>query len=149
MAGTQAVLTTGIFVLAIQLGTGGINAVDALMMTIAGAGVAGWLLVDEPIVATLFVVGADVIAAAMMTPKTYRDPYSETLSTFAFASVGGALAAGAVGVLDTSLLVYPVYYCVVNGAIAVLIDRRRRTLRSDTAGMGLAAAFPARAVAAP
>ena len=50
----------------------------------------------------------------MMVPKTYRDPESETLVTFAFASLGGALAAGAVGTVDASLLLYPVYYCLVN-----------------------------------
>jgi hypothetical protein len=128
MAGTQVVLTTGIFVLAIRLGTGGVSIIDALMITVAGAGVAGWLVADEPIVATLCVVGADLLAAAMMVPKTHRDPHSETLSTFALASLGGALAAGAVGVIDVSLLVYPAYYCVVNGAIALLIHQRRRVL---------------------
>ena len=61
----------------------------------------------------------------MMVPKTYRDPESETLVTFAFASLGGALAAGAVGAVDVSLLLYPVYYCVINGAIALLIWERR------------------------
>ena len=45
--------------------------------------------------------------------------------TFALASVGGALAAGAVGTLDVSLLLYPIYYCLVNGAIALLILQRR------------------------
>jgi len=129
MAATQVVLTTGIFVLAIRLGTGGVSIIDALMITVAGAGVAGWLVADEPILATLCVVGADLIAAAMMVPKTHRDPHSETLSTFALASLGGALAAGAVGVLDVSLLLYPTYYCLVNGAIALFIAHRRRTLR--------------------
>jgi hypothetical protein len=62
----------------------------------------------------------------MMTPKAYRDPHSETLAMFALASVGGALAAGAVGSLDVSLLLYPAYYCVVNAAIALLILRWRR-----------------------
>jgi hypothetical protein len=127
MAGTQVVVTTAIFVLAIRLGTGGISAIDALMIGVAAAGVAGWLVVHEPMVATLCVVGADLIAAAMMVPKTYRDPHSETLSTFALASLGGALAVGAVGVVEVSLLVYPVYYCLVNGAMALLIHRRRRT----------------------
>jgi hypothetical protein len=127
MAGTQVVVTTAIFVLAIRLGTGGVSAIDALMIGVAAAGVAGWLVVHEPMVATLCVVGADLIAAAMMVPKTYRDPHSETLSTFALASLGGALAVGAVGVVEVSLLVYPVYYCLVNGAMAVLIHRRRRT----------------------
>jgi hypothetical protein len=125
MAGTQVVVTTAIFVLAIRLGTGGVSAIDALMIGVAAAGVAGWLVVHEPMVATLCVVGADLIAAAMMVPKTYRDPHSETLSTFALASLGGALAVGAVGVVEVSLLVYPVYYCLVNGAMALLIHRRR------------------------
>jgi hypothetical protein len=139
MAGTQVVLTAGIFVLAIRLGTGGVSIVDTLMITAAGAGVAGWLLAGEPIVATLCVIGADLIAAAMMVPKTHRDPHSETLSTFVLASLGGALAAGAVGVLDVSLLLYPTYYCLVNGAIALLIGHRRRALTSDSATPPLAA----------
>jgi hypothetical protein len=64
----------------------------------------------------------------MMVPKTYRDPESETLVTFAFASLGGALAAGAVGAIDLSLLLYPVYFCLVNAAIALLIHHRRAVL---------------------
>ena len=47
------------------------------------------------------------------------------------ASLGGALAAGAVGHLDASLLVYPAYYCVVNGAIALLIVHRRAALAAS------------------
>ena len=128
MAGVQAVLTTGIFVLSIRRGEGGVSRVEQLMIAIAGAGVFGWIVADEPLVATACVVAADLLGAAMMVPKTYRDPESETLVTFAFASLGGALAAGAVGAIDLSLLLYPVYYCLVNGAIAVLIVHRRAVL---------------------
>ena len=66
------------------------------MVVVAGGGVTGWLLADEPAVATACVVAADLIGVALMLPKTYRDPESETLITFALASVGGALAATAV-----------------------------------------------------
>jgi hypothetical protein len=125
MAATHVVLNTAIFVLAIRLGTGGVNATDTLMITVAAAGLAGWLVADEPIVATLCVVAADLIAAAMMVPKTYRDPHSETLSTFACASLGGGLAAGSVAAIEPALLLYPIYYCLVNGALALLIGRRR------------------------
>ena len=103
------------------------------MIAIAGVGVAGWIVADEPMVATICVIAADLIGAAMMVPKTYRDPESETLITYAFASVGGALAAGAVGAIDISLLLYPVYYCVANGAIALLIWERRSALRLQLA----------------
>jgi hypothetical protein len=128
MAGAQAVLTALIVVLAIRLGTGGVSRADLVMLAVAGAGVAGWLLVDEPVVATACVVAADLVAAALMVPKTWRDPASETLSTFALASVGGALAAGAVGALEPALLLYPVYYCLVNAGLALLIAHRRAEL---------------------
>jgi hypothetical protein len=128
MAAVQAVLTTGIFMLSIRRGEGGVSPVELLMIGIASAGVVGWIVADEPLVATACVVAADLLGAAMMVPKTYRDPESETLVTFAFASLGGALAAGAVGSVDLSLLLYPAYYCVVNGAIALLIVHRRAVL---------------------
>jgi hypothetical protein len=133
MAGVQAVLTSLIFALSIRWGEGGLSRAEVVMIAIAFGGVIGWIAVDEPLVATICVVAADLVGAAMMVPKTYRDPESETLVTFAFASLGGALAAGAVGAVDVSLLLYPVYYCVINGALALLIWQRRSTLRVQLA----------------
>jgi hypothetical protein len=141
MAAAQAVLTTLIFLLALRMGDGGLSAADGLLIAIAGAGVAGWLVAEEPIVATACIIAADLIAAAMMVPKTYRDPHSETLVTFACASAGGALAAGAVGMADVSLLCYPVYYCLVNGAMALLIHHRRAVL-GGAPGLTLGARAP-------
>jgi len=128
MAAAQALLTGLIFVLAIRRGEGGISRGDRLMIAVASGGIVGWIVADEPIVATACVVAADLLGAALMVPKTYREPDSETLATFAFASLSGLLAAGAVGALDVSLLIYPVYFCMVNGAIAILIHHRRRVL---------------------
>jgi hypothetical protein len=125
MAGVQAVLTSAIFLLSIRHGEGGLSPTQAVMFMLAGGGVVGWMVADEPVIATVCVVAADLVGAAMMVPKTYRDPGSETLVTFALASLGGLLAAGAVGALDVSLLLYPIYYCLVNGAIVVLIHHRR------------------------
>jgi hypothetical protein len=136
MAATQAVLTAVIFVLSIRRGVGGVRTRELVMIAIASVGVAGWVIADEPIVATACVVAADLIGAALMVPKTFRDPESETLVTFAFASVSGALAAGAVGALDVSLLLYPVYYCLVNGTIALLITYRRAVLSRPATAAG-------------
>ena len=126
MAACQAVLTGVVFVLALRWGVGGVGWLERVMLVVAAAGVAGWIVAEEPIVATCCVIAADLIGAAMMVPKSYRDPESETLVTFALASVGGALAAGAVGAVDVSLLLYPLYYCLINGALALLIWERRR-----------------------
>ena len=142
MAGTQAVLTTFIFVLAIRRGEGGLSATDGILIAIAAGGMAAWVLVDEPLVATACVIAADLIAAAMMVPKVHRDPGSETLMTFALAGAGGALAAGAVGALDASLLCYPIYYCLVNWALALLIHVRRVAIGlSPAAGVRARSAY--------
>ena len=100
------------------------------MTCIAAGGIAGWLVAAEPVVATACVVAADLVAVAMMAPKTWRDPASETFSTYALASASGALAAGAVAALDPALLLYPVYFCLGNGALALLILHRRAVLCS-------------------
>jgi hypothetical protein len=131
MAAAQAVLTGAVFVLSIRRGEGGLSRADMLMIILAGGGVIGWIVAGEPVIATACVVAADLIGAAMMVPKTYRDPGSETLATFELASLSGALAAGAVGVPDPSLLLYPAYYCLANGALAVLIYYRRKLLASQ------------------
>jgi hypothetical protein len=86
--------------------------------------VAGWIVAVDPLIATCCVVAADLIAVAMMVPKSSCDPGSETLATFAVASLSGAFAAGAAG--TASLLVYPVYYCLVNAGVAVMLWSRRR-----------------------
>ena len=77
-----------------------LTSIELIRIAVAGAGVIGWILADQRIVATACVVAADLIGAAMMVPKTHRDPESETLVTFALAGLGGALAAGAVGATE-------------------------------------------------
>jgi hypothetical protein len=126
LTASQAVLTALVFVLAIRYGEGGVAARDLSLIVVAFAGVVGWMLVREPLVAVVCVIVADLVAAAMMTPKAYRDPHSETLAMYALACLGGALAAGAVGAFDVALLLYPIYYCLANGALALLISVRRR-----------------------
>jgi hypothetical protein len=126
MCAMQVVMNGLVLVLAIRFGTGGLTSGEALLLALAGAGGAGWLLAGDPVLATTCVVAVDLIAVALMVPKSWCDPGSETLSTFALASLGGALAAAAVAAPAPSLLLYPAYYCLVNGALALLIWHRRR-----------------------
>ena len=128
MVTTDGLLTLLILGFSIRRGVGGVSRGELAMMGIAGAGIAGWAIGDAPLIATAGVIAADLTAMALMAPKTWRDPRSETLATFVFASMAGALAAGAVGALDLSLLVYPVYFFLANGALALLIVSRRRVI---------------------
>jgi hypothetical protein len=143
MTGTQAIVTGAVFLQAIRYGEGGMSATDLSLIALAGGGLIGWVVASEPIVAVGCVIAADLIGVAMMTPKVHRDPHSETLSTYALASIGGALATGAVGMLDLSLIAYPAYYCLANAALAILIYRRRAALRKFPARqLGLVSSIP-------
>lgn len=121
----QALQNCAIFALSIRRGEGGVDLVDRLMLAVATVGVAGWFVFTDPTLATLAVIVADVMGAVMMLPKAWRDPSSETISTFVLSSVVGACALAAVGGFAFSLVIYPAYYIVANGIIAgVLIYRR-------------------------
>ena len=130
---SQAVGTSVVFALSLKLGSGGMSRLELALIALAGAGVLGWFAADEPVIATGGAILADFIGIIMMLPKAWRDPRSETMSTFALASVSGVLTAGSVGVLAPSLLMYPVYFAGINAVVALVIGYRRTTGPAETA----------------
>jgi hypothetical protein len=128
----QAVSCGVIFVLAIRRGVGGMGRVELVMLAIAGLGIVGWQVADNPTVATCSVVAADLIGVSLMLPKTYRNPGSETLATFVIGLVSTPLAMAAVGSFAASLLIYPLYIFVADSAVVIVILLRRRALAIAT-----------------
>ena len=139
MVGVQTLSMTLVLALSLPFGTGGVGIVDLSLIGVAALGILGWALSDEPVVATSFVVAADAAGVALMLPKTWRHPWSETLSTFVLASVAGLLSAVGVGAWDASLLLYPAYFAVANGGIAAVIAHRRRAASPSVEAAGRAA----------
>jgi len=125
---SQALATSLVFGLAVRLGRGGLSRADVALLALAGVGVAGWQAADAPVIATVCVIAADGVAVLMMVPKTWRDPHSETLSTYVLAAASGAMAVGSVGSLSAPLLAYPLYFVAVNAAVSGLIAHRRAVL---------------------
>src|SRR6478609_7432611 len=68
----QAAGTCLVLALAVRLGQGGLSGVDLGLLGLAALGLAGWMAVDEPVIATACVVVADLLAALMMVPKAWR-----------------------------------------------------------------------------
>ena len=126
MLGIQAVSITVILVLSITRGVGGLDPGNVGLLVVAALGLAGWLALSTPVFATGCVVVADLAGALLMLPKMWRDPDSETASSFLLAGIAGGLGAAAVGSLQLDLLLYPVYFGVVNAAIAAVIVLRRK-----------------------
>jgi hypothetical protein len=126
----QLVGAVVILLLAVRRGVGGASRLDLALLVVAAAGVAGWFLAGDPTIATVCVVAADCVAVVMMLPKTYADPYSETLSAFVLSASSGILAMVAVGSLDFGLLLYPAYFLVADSVVVALIVLRRQALVS-------------------
>jgi hypothetical protein len=124
----QALSCGLVFVLAIRRGVGGVSPVECALLAIAALGIAGWQLAGDPMVATCSVVIADIIGVALMLPKTYRQPGSETLSTYAIGVVSTVFALAAVDSLAASLVIYPIYILVADFAVVAVIFLRRRAL---------------------
>jgi len=121
MAVSQLLGTSLILLLSIRRGVGGRSRLDILLLAIAACGVVGWYVAGDPTIATLCVVLSDLVAVVMMMPKTYADPYSETLSAYVMSALSGACALVAVGSLDFGLIVYPAYIVCADLAVAAIV----------------------------
>lgn len=134
--GVQAGSTVLILLLALRHGVGGVSRPELALLALAAAGVAGWVVTDEPVVAALCVVVADLAGVLLMVPKTWADPWSETAVTFGLAALAGALGVVAVGRADWGLVLYPAYFGLVNLAVTLLIVGRRRVLPAVAVATG-------------
>jgi hypothetical protein len=117
-----------VLVLAVRRGVGGVSPVEFALLAIAALGIVGWRLADDPTVATCSVVMADAIGGALMLPKTYRQPGSETLSTYTIGVVSTLCALAAVNSAALPLLIYPLYVLIADCVVVAVIVFRRRTL---------------------
>ncbi len=117
-----------IFVLALRRGVGGVSRLELVLLGIAALGIAGWQIADDPVIATCSVVAADIIGMALMLPKTYRSPGSETVATFAIGGVSTLFALAAIESLTLALVLYPAYILVADVILVTLILVRRRVL---------------------
>jgi len=112
------------FGLSFARGVGGATAADVVALGLAAAGIVAWVTCDDPVLAVLGAIAADVVAFAVMLPKAWRDPWSETWSSFLLAGIAGGCSALAVGGLDPNVL-YPGYFFLVNVGFALMVLVRR------------------------
>lgn len=131
--GVQAASTVLVLVLSLRHGVGGLSRPEVALLAVAAAGVAGWVATDEPVVAAVCVVVADLAGVLLMVPKTWADPWSETAVTFGLAAVAGGLGVVAVGRAEWGLVLYPAYFGLVNLGVTLLIVGRRRALPGTVA----------------
>ena len=117
-----------IFILSIKYGVGGTTKFDIWTLIGAGFGLILWYLTNEALIALCITIFIDFLAGLLTITKTYRDPYSETFLTYMLCSFGAFLSIFSVGEMNFSLLLFPIWICVINFSIGITIILRKRQL---------------------
>ena len=117
-----------IFLLSLKYGYGGLGKRDLRALIGAGIGLVLWYLTREASFALIFVIIVDSIRTLLTLLKAYKDPESETLSTWIISGTSGIFGMLAVGSLNLILLAYPFYIVLANYIIvgAILLGGRRK-----------------------
>jgi hypothetical protein len=112
--GLDAVGSVLVFLLSLRFGVGGWKLLDKLALGVAATGLAIAFVVQQPIIALLGVVLADISGATLTIIKTYKAPDTETTITWLCVGTASLLSALAVGKWQASTLIYPVYLTLGN-----------------------------------
>lgn len=115
----------GIFGAAIVCGERAITTSDWLCLAAAGAGIALWMVTDDPLTAVILVSAVDVIGALPTIRKAWNKPRQETAQTFAIGSFRFLLVIASLDHYSLVTVLFPATVVAVGAAVcAVLIIRR-------------------------
>ena len=121
-----------VFLLALKFGVGGLARRDIVALVGAGVGLLLWYMTNDASTALYIVIAIDAIGVVLTVMKAYKDPSSETFSTWFLAGLAGVFASFAVGKFDYVFLIYPFYLFLMNCAVCVAMLVGRARLRGLT-----------------
>ena len=123
----QVIVPMTILILAIKRGIGGFARRDKVGLAVAGLGLLLWYLTNNAVYALVFALSVDAAGAVLTAIKTWEQPFTETLISWAALIPVGILAMLAVGELDYVLLLFPFYFVILGTILpAIIIYRRPR-----------------------
>ncbi|MFZ1685055.1 MAG: hypothetical protein WAU88_13150 [Candidatus Zixiibacteriota bacterium] len=102
---------------------------DYYLMAAALFGIILWGITDNPNLALLFALVADMLAAIPTLIKSYRHPQSESWIAYAISALGFGISFLSVHIYNFENVAFVAYVFILNLALAVLASRRghRRT----------------------
>jgi hypothetical protein len=103
---------------------------DYYLMAAAVVGIVLWALADDPNVAILFSLAADVLAGLPTLLKSYRYPQTESWIAYAISTFGFGVSVLAIPSFTFENSAFVVYVFILNGLLAIFASRR-------SSGLGL------------
>lgn len=98
---------------------------DYGLMVAAILGLILWAVTDNPNLALLFSLVADILASLPTLLKAYRHPQTESWKAYAISTLGFGISLLSVKTYDFENAAFVAYVVVLNGVLAVLASRSR------------------------
>ncbi len=98
---------------------------DYYLMAAAVIGIILWAITDNPNLALLFSLLADILAAIPTLIKSYRHPQSESWIGYGISAIGFGISLLSVQVFNFENVTFAAYIFILNAALAVLAVRGR------------------------
>ena len=99
---------------------------DYGLMAAAVIGIILWAITDQPNLAILFALLADLLAGIPTLIKAYRHPESESWIAYAISTLGFGISLLSVQAQNFENTTFAAYLFILNGTFAVLASRGRR-----------------------
>lgn len=99
---------------------------DYCLMAAAIIGIILWAITDNPNLALLFSLLADMLASVPTIIKAYRHPHSESWIAYAISTFGFGISFLSVQTYNFENTTFVAYLFILNGALAVLASRSRK-----------------------
>lgn len=125
-AGTAFVFV--IFFLSFKYGTRNITTFDTVMFIAALGAIFVWWGLDNPVLAVLLATAIDIVGYFMTFRKSFEEPWSETVGTWAAFVVGNVLSLFALNAFNILTLTYIVTIIVANLIVVAICLVRRRSI---------------------
>ena len=122
LAGVFAFRNTFLLLMSFKYGVGGMSKLDLWCLGIAAAGLLGWQISGNPLVALLFAITADFIGFIPALIKTYHKPDSEGPWFYYIETTAVLLNVILIGAWTLDLI-FPIHILVTNIIMLALIFR--------------------------
>lgn len=106
-----------------------ITLLDTLFLILGFVSLGIWLIAKQPVLSIIVATTTDLLAFIPTIRKSWKKPYSETLSTTIITIFRFLLAIFALQTYSIVTILYPVTWTLGNAFFAILLIYRRRVVR--------------------
>ena len=98
---------------------------DYYLMAAAVVGIVLWLLTDNPNLAILFALAADLFAGLPTVIKAYKHPATESWIAYGISAVGFGLSILSIQTFSFESAAFVIYLFIINGLLAYFASRKK------------------------